>query len=402
MKHFLSIVGLSVLLGFSATANHGCANEVSYPRRELDFPRPREEVRAVWVTRWDYRTEADIRTVASNCARLGLNRIYFQVRGQADAFYRSAVEPWGQELGGDPGFDPLAVAIESCHERDIKLFAWINVLPAWKGAKPPKDKRHLVHTHPEWFLMDQNGRRTLLDRERYVLLNPCLPEVREHLVSVVEEIAARYDVDGVQFDYIRFLSRDIKKGEDVPYDQKTLDLFREHTGESTPAGSSQAWDRFRRDAINRLVRDMSRAIRTARPEAIVSMAAVGNIDRARDHLFQDAAQWFHRGWVDEVCPMLYSKTRSAFRKDLDSFTDVLPSAATIAGVGIYKADADVARGQLKLARRLQTSGYAVFGYTSLFLSRSPLSSVAPEAAERRAKMRKLMSQLGQSARELSD
>ena len=208
MKQSRWIVALGLVLAVIAAANDGCACEVSYPRRERDFPRPSKEVRAIWVTRWDYRTEGDIRTVAENCARVGLNRIYFQVRGRADAFYRSAIEPWGQELGGDPGFDPLAVAIEACRERDIELFAWVNVLPGWKGAKPPNDKRHVVHTHPEWFLTDQNGRRRLVDREHYLLLNPCLPEVRAHLVNVVEEIASRYEIDGIQFDYIRLLSRD--------------------------------------------------------------------------------------------------------------------------------------------------------------------------------------------------
>jgi uncharacterized lipoprotein YddW (UPF0748 family) len=70
-----------------------------------------DEVRAIWVTRFEYQSEADVRTILANCAALGFNTILFQVRGQADAYYRSSIEPWAERLGGrDPGFDPLDVA----------------------------------------------------------------------------------------------------------------------------------------------------------------------------------------------------------------------------------------------------------------------------------------------------
>src|SRR6185436_6751297 len=43
-----------------------------------DAARPKKEVRAVWVTRWDYRTEDDVRKVLERCAGLGFNRVIFQ------------------------------------------------------------------------------------------------------------------------------------------------------------------------------------------------------------------------------------------------------------------------------------------------------------------------------------
>ena len=76
-----------------------------------------DEVRAIWITRFEYQTEADVKTILANCASLGFNTILFQVRGQADAYYRSSIEPWAERLGGrDPGFDPLEVA---CRESKL-------------------------------------------------------------------------------------------------------------------------------------------------------------------------------------------------------------------------------------------------------------------------------------------
>ena len=106
-------------------------------RAPAEEPLRAPEVRAIWVTRWDYRSAADVRTILGNCRSLGLNRVYFQVRGRSDAFYRSNLEPWAEELGGrDPGFDPLAVAIAEARKQDLELHAWANVLAGWKGRSP--------------------------------------------------------------------------------------------------------------------------------------------------------------------------------------------------------------------------------------------------------------------------
>ena len=237
-------------------------------------PRPaqgadRREVRAIWVTRWDYVSAYDVRTAIRNCASLGLNRVYFQVRGQADAFYRSTLEPWSEELkgdpkrGGDPGYDPLAIAVTAARESGVELYAWINVLPGWRGKKPARDRRHLFHRHPEWFMTDGRGRRQLLAREtdRYSLLNPCRSEVRAHLRAVVAEIAQNYAIDGVQFDYLRYLRRNVSKGEDVPLDAATVATFRKRFGRE-PGTLPGAWNRFRQDAMDLLVRELASAIRS--------------------------------------------------------------------------------------------------------------------------------------------
>lgn len=346
------------------------------------------EIRAIWVTRWDFQSARDVRAMVSNCESLGLNRIYFQVRGQADAFYPSSLEPWGEELGGDPGYDPLALAISECKKRKIEIHAWVNVLPGWKGASAPRSKRHVFHRHPDWFLKDRNGRRRLLSSERYTLLNPCLPEVRSHLVNVIGEIA-RYDVDGIQFDYIRFLSRNVKNGEDVPYDSPTLAMFRRQSG-VYPSRRPDAWNRFRRDAMSTLVRDLCSEIRRARPRAVISVAAVKDLEHARDHLFQDVPAWWRKGWIDEVTPMIYTSSRGDFRRFVRDFVDEIPASRVIPGLGIYRIPANEGGTQISIARENSAGGFALFAYTSLFLSRSPDSSRAARSAELRARMRKMV------------
>ena len=64
--------------------------------------------------------------------RYGLNTVMFQVRCEADAFYKSSYEPWSYYLTGQQGvapnpmWDPLEWMVEQCHARGLEIHAWIN------------------------------------------------------------------------------------------------------------------------------------------------------------------------------------------------------------------------------------------------------------------------------------
>ena len=78
-----------------------------------------QEMRALWITRWDFHTRDDISVIADKAAEANFNALFFQVRGNADALYSSQLEPWSSRLSGtlgvDPGWDPLALAVEEAH-----------------------------------------------------------------------------------------------------------------------------------------------------------------------------------------------------------------------------------------------------------------------------------------------
>ena len=56
-----------------------------------------------------------------------MNAVIWQVRQSGTAYYNSSYEPWGRYAGyQDPGYDPLAYAIEEAHKRGLELHAWFN------------------------------------------------------------------------------------------------------------------------------------------------------------------------------------------------------------------------------------------------------------------------------------
>jgi uncharacterized lipoprotein YddW (UPF0748 family) len=311
------------------------------------------DVRAIWVTRFEYSTEAEVREIVRNSAALGFNTILFQVRGQADAYYKSRLEPWAERLGGrDPGFDPLEAACAEAKRRGVQLHAWINVLPLWRGKAAPADRSHAWHRRPEWLLVGKDGKRQALN-DHYVCANPCLPAVRAHLAEVARDLVSRYPVDGLHLDYIRFIEGDWS------YDPATLRLFG-----GSPAKDPAGWERFKRDAVTQLVRSIRTAVRAARPEAVVS-AAVFPTAKGRALRFQDAEAWARQGLVDWVFPMTYEDSSEDFEALVGDAARDFPGAAVLPGVGAYRhARADLTARQIRAC----PGGFALFSYSSLYVS----------------------------------
>ena len=194
----IKLLEIAIMLGLAL----GSPKPVARADNAGSVDQKKEETRALWVTRWDYKTPEHVRAIVSNAAQYGFNTLYFQVRGEATTYYPSDIEPWAWELsskddvsltGTDPGWDPLALAISEARKHGLDIHAYMNVLPGWKQEKaPPASSGQLFATHPEWFMVDAEGRTMDPKRlEFYAFLNPILPEVRAHLRLVFAEVARR-------------------------------------------------------------------------------------------------------------------------------------------------------------------------------------------------------------------
>ncbi len=339
----------------------------TFARRHGDFSK------GIWVTRWDFKTKEDVKEIIANISAMGFDHVLFQVRGEADALYASKIEPWCELLGKDgPGFDPLEAACTECARRGIKLHAWVNVVPGWRGDKPPASKKHVFHRHPEWFMKTRDGKWLRLRKNYYSALNICLPEVRKYICSVIRDIAERYDVSGIHLDYIRFMER--RKGEDFPYDKKTLRLFKKETG-LAPGEDPGMWDLWRRDCVTRLVAGIRDTLGSLKRNLTLSAAVFKDFVKARERVFQDAVTWAERGLVDRVYLMNYE------RKDNSRFERYVRESLVLKkyGVKVYqglgawlhaKNPGFVAK-EIGISRKYGCDGISIFAYAALFPSRAP-------------------------------
>ena len=123
------------------------------------------------------------------------------------------------------------------------------------------------------------------------------------------EVARRYAVDGLHFDYIRY-----PDGEHC-YCAGCRERFEGTAGAPVakwpadvhPSGlQRQRWLDSRRDNISTVVREVSRQARQVRPGLKLSAAVFRNWASDRDSVGQDWKLWCERGWLDFVCPMDYT------------------------------------------------------------------------------------------------
>ena len=101
---------------------------------------PKHEFRATWLTTgfgidWPKTKNLELQKeslcdILDVMAKGNMNAVCLQVRSFADAIYQSSYEPWSSILTGtrgeDPGYDPLAFAIEEAHKRGLELHVWVN------------------------------------------------------------------------------------------------------------------------------------------------------------------------------------------------------------------------------------------------------------------------------------
>jgi len=365
-----AVLGLAAVAGLA-----GCQAPITQRQRQ----RP-EHIRAIWVTRMDYKTEADIVRIMDDCKSVGINTVLFQVRGNGTVFYPSRIEPWAEQFDHkDPGYDPLNVAIREAHRRGMLLEAYMNTMPAWNGPNPPKIRNQLYFTHPGWFWYDKFGHRQPLlhqvggrTRGWYASLNPCLPEVRKYLVSVYQEVARRYDVDGVHLDYIRFPNEPVVPGEEIPdypRDARTLALYKAATG-LAPDADPARWMQWRADQVTELVREIHATVKRTRPGAWVTASVGADPERAKNAHFQDSRRWAREGLVDAVYPMNYIDDMQKFKERMSFWADAPAKIKVVQGIGVFKLKTGEALIEQIRAAEQPAGHFCLFAYSSLF-SRTP-------------------------------
>ncbi len=382
-----------VLAGLIAGATiQGCSS--SGPFRGMSSRPSEERMRGIWVTRWDYRTAVDVERAIDDAAATGFTDIFWQVRGQADAYYRSNLEPWGEDLfrdrpdATDPGFDPLAVAVSRAKQRGVRLHAWINVYPLWKGKNQPRDPRHPFVRRPDWVLTDNLG-QPQPQSDHYVVANPTDPSVQSHIAAVCRDIVSRYAVDGLHLDYVRFVNDSLEDGRVYPADPATITRFYAATGRRslTTIEDKAAHAAWVRDEITALVRRISRETQRIRPRLELTAAVWRTPTLAREAVLQDSALWLREGIVDRVLPMIYTDSNADYTRDLKLWLDAADGKPVTPGIGAYKHQATQTLQQIRLSE--QADGYCLFAFATIFEGANPFeprdaTSVAMREARRRA------------------
>lgn len=286
-----------------------------------------DEFRTAWVITWEHisagksgeENMARVRHILDNMQKAHMNAVIWQVRQGGTSYYRSELEPWGYYAGyRDPGFDPLAYVVQQAHNRGMEVHAWFNTFHTSDLATGAP-----AQVHPEWVCRNREGQAMTSSRA----LSPGLKQVRDYTVRVAMDIVRRYDVDGLHLDYVRWNEESglLKLEKSIP-DFARLDgvapvipltenlssrfLYDvEHPYTAGVPSGFAGWEEWWRWSVTEFVRTLHDSIQAVKPWVRLSAAALGNYNwggwQAYGSVYQDAALWFNKGYVDQLMPMHY-------------------------------------------------------------------------------------------------
>ena len=267
------------------------------------------EMRGVWVSYLDWngwaKDEAGYKKAMDQtldlCVQKGLNAVFLQVRPDGDAMYPSQYFPWSKfasgKQGKNPGYDPLAYAVQAAHQRGLQLHAWINPYRITGYLNRYSD---LCASNPAiaWAKDgDSSNDRWVLCQNGEYYYNPAIPQVRQLIIDGVKEIVTNYEVDGIHFDDYFYPNLDDGKAEtwfDYP--------------EYQASGTSLSVAAWRRNNVNELVRGVYSAVKSIRPQALFGISPEGYLQNLRKDTrqFTDVDAWMTQsGYVDYLMPQIY-------------------------------------------------------------------------------------------------
>ncbi|KAA9007499.1 family 10 glycosylhydrolase [Paenibacillus spiritus] len=306
------------------------------------------------------RQKQEFTAMLDKLKAVGFNAVFVQLRPSGDALYPSTIVPWSKALSGkqgvEPGYDPLAFMVAAAHERGMQFHAWFNPFRATTDTKAATlsalSSLHVVNAHPEWIVK--------ADDKMYI--NPGIPAARQHIIDTILETVRGYDIDGVHLDDY-FYPSGAAFADDAAF------------AAYNPDGIALKAD-WRRDNINRFVRDLGRQIHELKPDIAYGISPFGVWRNAKtdstgsdtaagvtayDSMYADVRTWIRQGWIDYVAPQVYwSLTNSAVRYDklVDWWTQEVEGTGVklYIGMAAYKIGADSDKAWLnpdELIRQLQ-------------------------------------------------
>jgi len=247
---------------------------------------------------------------------LGFNTLYVETFWNGYVSYRSNILNTHPQVSsfsyGEYGNDYLAALIGEAKKKNIDIHAWIHTFNAGSTTTiSPAIKT-------EWLVEDYQGRT--LHPNSYsgaYYLDPSNEEALEFIDSVLIEMITKYDLDGVQLDYIRYYDNNyqtspirdsgygthsettFKNAFNLTGDVRTLILDMNHR---------ELWNQWRQNNITDAVKRFSELLRSYNNDIIISADVVGDINQAKATYMQDWLQWVEKGYIDLLCPMIYTSS----------------------------------------------------------------------------------------------
>lgn len=290
-------------------------NQVVIPKKYHEKP-----VRAFWVSNVvniDMPNQLDLKKykeklkeIIETAKNYNINTIFFQVRTNNDAYYKSKLNPTSRYLVGKEGdpllFDPLDWIVKEAHKNNIELHAWCN---PYRVSMANHDKDEWLESASDLNLAKRRKDLLVLDTEGLIILNPAKAEVKQHIIDSMMEIIKNYDVDGIHFDDYFYPYKPLHhEHDDIEEYEKRKD-------------KNQSLDDFRERQVDEVIKGVYDAVKAYNPKLQFGVSPfgvwktnlsdpngsrnVGGVYESGISQHANSYRWVKEGFIDYIVPQLY-------------------------------------------------------------------------------------------------
>ena len=314
------------------------------------------ELRAVWIGGGVDDWEA----VMQDLAGAGFNAVFPHLCDAGGANYESDVLPRSKNYERDQ----LAACIQAARKHNVEVHPWrVN----WRVGRGTEERKAELRKADR-----MSGSR---DGAGGDWLCPSDQRNFELEVAAMVEMAEKYPVQGIHFDYIRYANSNFCYCEKCHGNfERDAKVKVGNWPEDVLVGGlhHEVFQDWRREQITRVVRETYKRAHALRPDIVVSAAVFCNWPSSRVGIGQDAAAWAEEGIVDLLMPMTYTDSNERLAKLTEQHLALTRGRAILAeGIGAFSSHSQFAGPdqlvqQIETARGRGADGFCIFSYGAAF------------------------------------
>ncbi len=313
-------------------------------------PSKKEEMRGVWHRPTEKTREQVIATL-DKFADANFNTVFLETFYHGYTIYPSEVADIRPEFE-DIGFDLLQVYIEEGAKRGIDIHCWVEdfyvgnkmfqndingdgVIDVGAGESTGSP---IIDKHPEWAAKMKNGEYYLTTESGYIFMNVALPDVQDYLEELYSELLNKYDIKGLQLDYIRYpVNHD--ENDSIGFDDysraQVKEIYKFDLMDITKEGNREEWAKFsewKQNNVTNFVERISRRMKEVNSNVQISTSVFGNPTEAIDLKNQNWPEWIEKGYLDFISPMAYLDFPDAVKDEVENMVDNYGQVNNYAGI----------------------------------------------------------------------
>ena len=342
------------------------------------LPYMKNELKGTWV-RPTSKSKTDIQSTLDKIKAAGINNIFLETFFHGNTIFPSTtMESYGfnSQNPDFQGVDILSIWLNEAHKRGIKVHLWFESF--YIGNKNPAlNSKSILMVKPSWMNRPKNqaeseGFISHPQEHNGYFLDPANPEVTNFLLDLINEITSKYNIDGLNVDYVRYpnimkentsnqwgYTKYAREEFKIIYDVDPIEL-------TSKDDLWEVWCDYRSDKITNYVQKVSKFLE--KKNIKFSTVIFPDYKISLKTKFQDWVKWADEGYVDALTPLILTADDTLAKSMLEEIKKKTSNNASIYPglfAGFIESDPEDLLKQIHIARNLKMDGIILFDWAHL-------------------------------------